>query len=347
MEATIGEPLGFSVDGERLAVRRGDRIGTFRVHRSRVCRIPMGPGGRHLSARHAAFSPTGALALGTSDAIWFKEPKPDAIAYRVAGRQADQLEFQGETNLYAVSNVRFVRFPVSQEDGGRRRVGTAEQIWHGNERIGGIALDAKREKAVVSFGRDGVVLNLATGKPDFSFVGPWGTGGLSISDGAEWFATGYWNNRFSGGEQAHIFSGRDGKVVQKLEAGNSNTQFSPDNKWLFLSTPEEHRQYSTGDWKLARKYPIDGVMMLAGKVVFRADGKLVAVEAGHERVRLIDPASGEIRLTLTAPVQTGPGNLAWSADGRWLLQAHRDQTFLWDLQSLEASLRELGLGLID
>jgi hypothetical protein len=39
----------------------------------------------------------------------------------------------------------------------------------------------------------------------------------------------------------------------------------------------------------------------------------------------------------------GIGNLAWSEDGRWLVHAAEEETFLWDLQILQKSLRDLGL----
>jgi eukaryotic-like serine/threonine-protein kinase len=342
LQAGIGSPLGFSDDGERLAVFRGEEIGTFRVHLSPECRMMGLPGGRRLSGRSVAFSPSGVLAFSSEDGVWLQDRRHIEPARRVRSSRAEHLAFPDDENLFLVgSSGRLYRYPVLSGSEGHSELGPAEILWS-NDHVGSFALHSGG-KLAMALGYDAGMLDLETRALLFKCRASPEVSGMSFSASGEWFAAGYWNTSYSGGGQVHVFSARDGRELHRFEGGNSATTFSPDNAWLFHSTPQEHRQISTETWTITRTYPIAGLNMISGGMTFRADGAVAALQASERAARLIDPSTGQSLLTLTAPLPMGGVRFAWSRDRRWLVQVALENSMMWDLQVLQKSLRELGL----
>jgi hypothetical protein len=297
-----------------------------------------------------AFNSAGLLAIGTENSIWLKDMQGDEAAYRVETRGGDLLAFRNERELMVMNNrYHLNRFFLSRGTDGRWQLSRPELIGPTNQLVGSFALGTRNagrnsnDLCAIVFGRDGVMWDLDQSKRVFPFRATWGARGIAFSPNGEWFAAGYWNNDYSGGGRVHVFSARDGRLLQQFDCGNSVTDFSPDSQWLMIGTPEEHRQISTKTWTITRRYPIDGLVIVAGEMVFRQDGRLAALELGQQRYGLIDPASGESLLTLTAPVSCRAAKWAWSRDQRWLVHTDEQAAVLWDLHTLKQSLRALAL----
>jgi Tol biopolymer transport system component len=130
--------------------------------------------------------------------------------------------------------------------------------------------------------------------------------------------------------------------------GNCEPHFSPDGRWLFVSSEREFFQYrmegSPTNWPLARTYPRATSGFDVGSGVFSADGKLLAIHADQRILRLVEPATGRELARLTPlPEAFRTWRPLFSPDNRWLAAVSDIGLHVWDLQLIRQRLREMGL----
>jgi hypothetical protein len=136
-----------------------------------------------------------------------------------------------------------------------------------------------------------------------------------------------------------------GKRVARIAArGWKKLLFSPDGRWLVTAAGEEKavRFWQVGSWEPGLVIRKEGQQSVA--LAFNPGGDVLAVAEFLRGVRFIDPATGKDLALLEAPEDNSATCLCFSPDGGQLAAATDNHTVhLWDLRSIRAQLRELGL----
>ncbi len=140
------------------------------------------------------------------------------------------------------------------------------------------------------------------------------------------------------GTKVKIWEARTGKLVRELpvEAG-SMVRYSPDGRWLATSGGG-CQLWAVDSWQ--KHLHIGG----GGALAFAPDSKLLAAEARHGVVRLIDPVTGREYARLEDPSQDRAIALCFYSDGTQLVvSSERSSIHIWDLRALREQLASMGL----
>jgi WD40 repeat protein/tRNA A-37 threonylcarbamoyl transferase component Bud32 len=164
----------------------------------------------------------------------------------------------------------------------------------------------------------------------------------AVSPDGRWIATGNHNN-LKQGIGATVWEARTGRCVKDFRVGEyCRVGFSPDNRWL-LTNGGGFRLWRVGSWEEGPdlKNEADHVRDSA----FTPDGKMLALTGAMSEVRLLETATGREIARLTVPEQTRVSPRGFSPDGTRLAAhgAESQLAYLWDLRTLRADLKELGL----
>jgi WD40 repeat protein len=165
----------------------------------------------------------------------------------------------------------------------------------------------------------------------------------AVSPDDLWVATGnHWNTQGIG---ATVWDAKTGQAVKDFPlAGACSVGFSPkDGSWL-LTTGGGFRLWRVGTWEEGPPIAQPDDRPAAG-FAFAPEGRLLALSGSLGQVRLVDPHSGAEVCRLTVPEQTEVAPLCFSPDGAQLVASGNQSQllYLWDLRSLRADLKQLGL----
>jgi hypothetical protein len=186
--------------------------------------------------------------------------------------------------------------------------------------------------------------------PDFRFISRIGNHnggevlGPSFSADEQLLAVSRWNN-----EHIKIWNVASSDLVQTIHISYSrgvthgHAEFTPDGKWLFVTTMEDLRVYEPGSWILRASVPWRSG---GNQQAFLAGGKVVAV--------LTDPAGAVVHLVtipdfqelavLEAASNSTIARLGTSGDGLKLFAVREDgEVDVWNLPLIASGLAELGL----
>jgi eukaryotic-like serine/threonine-protein kinase len=370
LESLIGYPLGFSLDGQWLAVRRSRSVGRLRVHPPEVCRrLSAGPGDDR-EFRDLAFSPDSrflASGLPGQFVIW------DAPTGRMLWRQPTP----GQPSVM-FSNPGLLLTTATEEVQAWTNLGSASawslsaplKVIRSSGRIADGRLSSDQRHLVLTMNESGAVYDLPPISPlEFAAATNLATVGLrspsfplleprfrlldqpmfstaEFSPDARWIASGFWNNRLTFGSALCLWSAADGRLARRFSISRCTPHFSPDGRWFLTAAKSEYTLYECDGppegWREVWRRSCDGLAFAVGAAAFKRDGSSVAVLGDAQTIQLIAPATGREKARLTVPGFLVM-SLAWSPDDRWLAVAMQTGTILWDLTLLRARLRELGL----
>lgn len=163
-----------------------------------------------------------------------------------------------------------------------------------------------------------------------------GSGTVSLSADGRWLACG------ASTPGVVVFDARSGDAVRELSKREANVQFSPDGRWLAVAERARCRMFRVADW--AQVWEMEHPRIEPSAAAFSPDGALLAVAKSPQAVALIDAASGRELAELQSPDPAPIITMRWSADGRRLVLATRENHIeVWEPAMLHQELAMLGL----
>ncbi len=170
----------------------------------------------------------------------------------------------------------------------------------------------------------------------------------SLSPDGMWVATGslsWMANRRIAVDSVTVWEAGTGRRVVDLLVGEGIPRFSPDGKWIAVTSSsfsEGVRVWSVGDWILA---PLPPAIQGAGcaQTAFDAHSQLLAVQGNQ--IRLLAPTTGRELAWLSVPEETSLAPQFFTPDGSHLVAfgIHTGQLYIWNLRAIRKQLADLGL----
>lgn len=167
---------------------------------------------------------------------------------------------------------------------------------------------------------------------------------LDISPDNRYIAIGSFH---AGGLWIWELEGPDGMATLVHEenfTSSARPVFSSNGKWLGIAGDTEYRVLSTKDWSILKKWPRK--RLHEGYTCFSDDSKILVYQKNRNDITLVRTDTWDELVTLQSPEMDLLSLLALSPDGRWLTANSNNGKgiLLWDLQSLEHELTQLGVG---
>lgn len=164
-----------------------------------------------------------------------------------------------------------------------------------------------------------------------------GSGSVSLSPDGRWLACGV----SRGGLK--IFDPTTGKLAHSVLPGReANVQFSLDGRWLIAREREACRMLRVSDWSQVWEHELPRVEQPTA--AFSPDAAIVAVATSPKAIALFESATGRELAQLTSPDPAPIITMRWSADGRRLVCATRENHVeVWEPAMLRKELKSLGL----
>lgn len=164
-----------------------------------------------------------------------------------------------------------------------------------------------------------------------------GSGTISLSADGRWLACGASEATVS------IFDAHTGRFLRALSRMEADVQFSPDGRWLVAAGRTVCRVFRVEDW--AEVWAMEHVHVESAAAAFSPDGAMLAVTRSPRALGLVDSATGRLLVELQSPDPAPINALRWSADGRRLVGATRDNHIeCWEPATLKRELAALNLG---
>jgi WD40 repeat protein len=162
----------------------------------------------------------------------------------------------------------------------------------------------------------------------------------AISPDGQWVATGTWH-----GSGVKVWDAVNGKLVKEFATRTSaRCSFSPDGKWLVVTTGQEYVFREVGSWRDGHRVSREGAGDVPGRLAFSPDGEVVAVAHSRSRVQLIESATGAELANLEPPYPGEVSGLCFSPDGSVLAVGTSNHFLrLWDLRRIRERLARMGL----
>ncbi len=204
--------------------------------------------------------------------------------------------------------------------------GRAVVLSEGRRRVRVLDLDRPGESAVLDADFPGV--RFVDGSPD-----------------GRWAAAGVWE----GTEGLRVYDVPGRRVVKEWRAGIVVPQFSPDGRWLAVSTGSlapagaAVSLWRVGTWEPVCSWPADRTSSPAF-CDFSPDGRLLVFQCSMTDLRMVDTRTFRELATLRSPDPLLLDTLTFSPDGTRLASTTcQDAVHVWDLRELRAALGEIGL----
>jgi len=159
---------------------------------------------------------------------------------------------------------------------------------------------------------------------------------VSISPDNRWVACAAWRR-----EGAVVWELANPSESIEFRGRSPKVEFSPDGRWLVVSTGREYTQYRVGSWEKVRSYPRESVGDIAGPIGFSADGQTLALTVTRAVARFVSPDSGEEFARFETRSNARLAHFAFSpASDRFVETVESREVRLWDLSRIRAQLRE-------
>jgi WD40 repeat protein len=177
---------------------------------------------------------------------------------------------------------------------------------------------------------------------------------VAVSPDGHWVATGA-----ASGYGVRVWDARTGKQVSELLSGawSSHPYFSPDGRWLLITTATDIRVWEPGTWREVRKLAHEQVTGSACNLAFSPDGKVLAVAVSLTTIRLFDTDTWRPLARLQGPNTDRIHGLRFTRDGAQVLVYSQEGTDAqeltvnkpptliraWDLRRIRERLAEATL----
>jgi serine/threonine protein kinase/WD40 repeat protein len=339
--------LQFSRDGRRLAFRgyNSREFGIWDLPRPEV-RVLYG----HRPQIHAgdSFAPGGRLlATAAGDGVCLWDVRAGRLLERLdTGPARDVLIDPRGRWLLTGGDRGVLRFPLSRESDAneeRWRIGRSTGVTFAGQPYQ-LHFDGAGEQFLVSQRGSQVLLYRADGWLNWPrrLTGHTNVSYAAFSPDGRYVATGTWR-----GTGVRVWDAESGRQVAALPASESaGVGFTPDgSRLLVLESEGAYRIYRVPDWQLtAERHDPDTGFTRGLRAAFHPDGRTMAHTQDRVNLRLVDLETGGELCVLPVPESQNLAAYQFSPDGRHLAAVTvRGVVQLWDLHSLRARLRELGL----
>jgi WD40 repeat protein len=344
----------FSHDGRWLAIEMpGVAVGRWEVAAAVECRRLIGHA-QNSAVVGLTFSPDGRMIASATryDGIRLWDSLTGrALGHLSTGDDIRGVAFEPTGNHLITSGASISRWPVTQSSEARTM----------SFRIGpplSLAKLAGKRNSVAALSRDGRTLLAGAPGEFFSLRLDWTNETVplpgarypdsfaAVSPDGRWAAFG----RKQAPAVARIWDLQKGELAKELPTdGGSLVSFSPDGRWLVVSTNGSLVVYEVETWQELRKLVLDGPGFT--QVAFSSDMRLLAVTSLHQ-VTLYDPATFDALAMLSPPREAqlsasypeGASALCFSLDASRLAVGSVDGTiFVWDLRRIREQLARMGL----
>lgn len=167
---------------------------------------------------------------------------------------------------------------------------------------------------------------------------PRGAGTINLSPDGRWLACGA-----GGSSGANVCDALTGKLVAPLSRHEGAVQFSPDGQWIVVSERTRCSVFRVSNWKQAWQITLNSQQQYPS-AAFSPNGTLLAVVKSAKSAALLEAATGRELAELEAPDASPIVTIRWSADGRRLVFATRENHLeVWKPDVLRQELAALGL----
>ncbi len=151
--------------------------------------------------------------------------------------------------------------------------------------------------------------------------------------------TGNWK-----GEGGRVRDFATGQTLLHIEASHVVGQFSPDGRFLVVTTGEQIQCFETKGWTTVWQHDRNNTDDLAGRVAFSRDGSIVAVGNSRYQLDLCRTATGEVVLSIESPGHQALGDSAFTPDsGKLAIVTTQSLAHIYDLKKMRDRLVALGL----
>jgi len=140
-----------------------------------------------------------------------------------------------------------------------------------------------------------------------------------------------------------VYDAESGARLKHFDVGRADVEYSPDGRWLVLSTQSDFRIVDAGTFQLRKVFPREMFSEEPGHTAFSADGRYFAYLKAPRLIELVDAATLQSLTTLTMPEGFQPWKFRFSPDSRRLAAFGDGTLHVWDLAALRHELAGLGL----
>jgi WD40 repeat protein len=165
---------------------------------------------------------------------------------------------------------------------------------------------------------------------------------LSVSPDGRWLAGGNWR-----GTQARAWDLATGKPVADLvhDTPSVSVRFSPKGRWLVAGTSQDYRIWRTSPWEEMRRIPrAIRLSNLPGTMDISADETMMALLMNQKLIRIFQPETGKLLVSLEPPATEAFGALLFTPDQTKLLAATGgNRILIWELHKIREQLKAMGV----
>ncbi len=369
LSTPLGTPAGFSLDGRRLALYDGSRLGLYEVsHGDEVLTLSPGLVGNYpessvRGAVHlAGFSPDGRLvAVSTQESVYLYDPHTGReLAQLDAGRCDGVLFDRHGESLITYGARGLFRWPIAADPAGAAdalRIGppallreTSSDSWFWASWLPDGRTLAMLEKTIfrISLVDTDVPHPARKRAPALSIPTGSSLVSVAVSPDGRWAAAGSYNDA-----GIYVWNLPKRRLERILAPGdrqadsNSLAAFSPDGRWLascsHFGSGSGCFFWKVGTWEQGPFVPLSASPGF-GEPVFSPDGRIVALCVSPERIRLADAATGRTIANLSTLQPLAPTPLAFSPDcTRLIAKTDQKTVVIWDLGRIRQRLKTMGL----
>ncbi len=340
-----GRAVAFHRDGTLLATCENRSLSTWSIVRSQIYRSYQPMLHEYQEIYDAGVSPNGRWLVVTGDLgltlIDMLNDTEQSIPRQ--GTRSGQFVTTGDQTSLVLSDsqVSVQEFPFDNATG---TLGTPQQLFPRNARpvwgVGHAQITAGGDwLAVVDAVTRPVVLQRSTGRvfelearPDLWYA--------SASPDGRWAVAGTYQ-----GHGLDLWDVSTGKIVREIwnVAINSRCEFSPDGRWLAVSTSHEFRVFDTQDWSVVYSRFSTDAYYTTAPLAFTPDGQLLLMSENQSDLQLLATGTWTRVATLQGPDKGVLGQTRFSSDGRWLVRTSGAEVHVWNMGALRTELRHVGV----
>jgi WD40 repeat protein len=140
------------------------------------------------------------------------------------------------------------------------------------------------------------------------------------------------------------FDADNHRTMLSEKASHVHLAISPDSRWLVGGEGTDYVIWDSTDWRKVHQVPERLSDSVPGSAAFSLDGRLLALEVEHGKIRLLRPGTWEEILTISPPQNLPLVRMAFSPDSKHLFTTGGQILHRWDIEKLYSELTAMGIG---